>query len=482
MKRLSAATKKRLANPTQSTFRKGLTSKYFFVYLYCYYGQKLKLPPAGFHIDLINDLQSVERFIAVMGFRGCAKSTILEAFAEWQLVTGRSRFTVWIGATDPDAKEALANIASSIRVNERLIRDYEIDIERKKHGMYDKWSEGQLSIGGCTIIARSRGQKLRGRKFEDERINTIIVDDLEDTDAVKTAEKRKATRVWFFAEVINATAQGVLGDDVKIVMLGNLVHKDCLIANLMKREDIVRVHKVPLLDEDGNIAWTGLYPNMAAVEKEKEKVMLAGEGLGHVIWNREYLLKLVDEDDQVIKREDIHTYDDSWLQRPKLKGGVGVDLAISEKETADYTAMIKGCIVENDYGERRLLVMKNNVKARMDFPTTMAKAKSQRQTMPEGTVFFVEDVAYQKAAIQVMERNGIPVQGMTVSKDKRSRLVAVSGYIKSGMVMFPENETDDVADLIEQLIAFGMQEHDDMVDGLVHLIDGLLNTDTVYFA
>jgi predicted phage terminase large subunit-like protein len=221
---------------------------------------------------------------------------------------------------------------------------------------------------------------------------------------------------------------------------------------------------------------------MAAVEKEKEKVMLAGEGLGHVIWNREYLLKLVDEDDQVIKREDIHTYDDSWLQRPKLKGGVGVDLAISEKETADYTAMIKGCIVENDYGERRLLVMKNNVKARMDFPTTMAKAKSQRQTMPEGTVFFVEDVAYQKAAIQVMERNGIPVQGMTVSKDKRSRLVAVSGYIKSGMVMFPENETDDVADLIEQLIAFGMQEHDDMVDGLVHLIDGLLNTDTVYFA
>lgn len=481
MRRLSQKAKERLANPDEIEFRVAMTTAHFHVYLFCYLGKKLALRPADFHRGLIDDLQSLERFIAVMGFRGCAKSTILEAFAEWQLVTGRSAFSVWIGATDPDAKEAIANIASSIRSNNLLITDYGIDIERKKHGMYDKWSEGQLTINKCTIIARSRGQKLRGRKFEDTRINTIIVDDLEDTEAVKTAEKRKNTRIWFFAEVINATAQGVLGDDVKIVMLGNLVHKDCLIANLMKN-DVVKVHRIPLLDEEGKIAWKGLYPDMEAVEKEKAKVMLAGKGLGTIIWNREYLLKLIDEDDQIIKSADIHYYDDSWLQRPKIRGGVGVDLAISEKQTADYTTMIKGCIVENDYGERRLLVMKNNVKARMNFQATIEKAKEVNVTMPEGTVFFVEKVAYQQVAIEVMERNGLPVEPMTVSRDKRARLVSVSGYIKSGMVMFPEGDEQDILDLIEQLLAFGIDEHDDMVDGLVHLIDGLLNTDTVYFA
>jgi len=481
MLRLTKKAIDKLLSPNERDFRVAMTAEYFHVYLFVYLNNKLKLKPADFHRDLINDLQGVERFIAVMGFRGCAKSTILEAYAEWILVTGRSPFTVWIGATDTDAKESIANIASSIRENELLIQDYNIDIDRKKHGMYDKWSEGQLTLNRCTIIARSRGQKLRGRKFEDDRITTIIVDDLEDIEAVKTAEKRKATRIWFFAEVINATAQGVLGESVKIVMLGNLVHKDCLIANLMKSDD-VRVHRIPLIDEDGKITWTGLYPDMESVEKEKRKVMLAGKGLGHIIWNREYLLKLVDDEDQVIKREDIHTYTDDWLQRPKLRGGVGVDLAISEKSTADYTAMIKGCIVENDYGERRLLIMKNNVKQRMDFATTMEKAKQQRLVMPEGSVFFVEDVAYQKSAIQVMQRNGLPVEGMTVSKDKRSRLVAVSSYIKSGMVMFPENETEDIIEMIEELLAFGIDEHDDMVDALVHLINGLLNTDTVYFA
>lgn len=466
---------------TDKQFRIAMTTEWFHVYLFCYLGSKLKLRPADFHKNLIQDLQSVERFIAVMGFRGCAKSTILEAYAEWILVTGRAKFTVWIGATDPDAKEAIANIASSIRENTLLISDYNIDIERKKHGMYDKWSEGQLTINKCTIVARSRGQKVRGRKFQDARIDVIIVDDLEDTEAVKTAERRKNTRVWFFAEVINATAQGILGDNVKIVMLGNLVHKDCLIANLMLSDE-VRVHRIPLIDEDGKITWKGLYPNMEAVEKEKRKVMLAGKGLGHIIWNREYLLKLVDEEDQIIKREDIHRYDDSWLQRPKLKGGVGVDLAISQKETADYTTMLKGVIVENDYGERRLLIMKNNVKARLDFASTISRAKELRLVMPEGAMFFVEKVAYQQAAIEVMERNGIPVTPMTVSKDKRSRLIAISSYIKSGMVMFPEDETQDIIDLIEQLIGFGIEEHDDMVDGLIHLVNGLLNTDTVYFA
>jgi phage terminase large subunit-like protein len=50
------------------------------------------------------------------------------------------------------------------------------------------------------------------------------------------------------------------------------------------------------------------------------------------------------------------------------------------------------------------------------------------------------------------------------------------------MVMFPENETEDIIEMIEELLAFGIDEHDDMVDALVHLINGLLNTDTVYFA
>jgi len=451
--------------------RMALTSESFLGYLFIYHSEEFPLPPADFHIDLVRDLEGVKKFIAVMAYRGSAKSTILEKYAEWILVTLRSKFTVWIGATSDDAKESVANIIASIEDNDLVCSDYDIVPRSSTRGIADKWSEGQISVNGATIIARSRMQKLRGRKYKNQRINVIIVDDLEDLDAVKTLEKRKKTRVWFYSEVINAMKQGVLGKDIRMVMLGNLVHKDCLIANLMKDDD-VQGYKVPIVDDEGNISWPAMYPTMDDVDAQKKIAMLAGKGLGAIIWAREYMLKLVEEDDQVIKSDDLHYYDDNWLQRKKLRGGVGVDLAISKKETADYTAMTKMVEVENDYGEKRYLVLKNNIKARLGLSETVGEAKMIQAMMPESTIFYVEQVMYQQAAIEMFQKKGLITIGMTVSKDKRARLMAIAPYIESGIVLFPKDGADDI---IEELLGFGIEEHDDQVDSLVHVIDGMLN-------
>lgn len=465
--------------------RVALATKYFFYYCQIYMNDKFQLDFADFHLDIFNTLVGVEKFIAVMGFRGSAKSTILEAFAEWSIVTGKTRFAIWIGATGNDATSSIGNIRSSIEENVLLQSDFDIVIEKKRSKTgTEKWNDNQLTIKGNTILARSRGQKVRGLKFGSERIGLIIVDDLEDVESTRTMEKRKKTREWFFTEVVPATKQGVLGDDVKVVMLGNLVHRDCLIAYLVNNPDIVKVHKFALFGGDGreieeNITWKALYPNMDAVAEEKKKVMLSGAGMGHIIWQREYLLKLVDEEDQIIKREDIQYYPIEWLQKPTQQGGVGVDLAISQKQNADYTAMTKGVNVNNDYGERRLLILPNNLKGRYDFSTTIQKAKDLKAAMPMGTVFYVEKVAYQQSAIEVMERNGLVCRPMTVTTDKRSRLIAVSSWIKSGMVLFPKDGADDI---IEQLINFGIDEHDDQVDSLIHLINGMLGGNHIVLA
>lgn len=485
MIKLSKTIEERILDPRESALRVSIASESFFNYCRIYCGDKFILPPALFHHEIFNSLSGVKKFIAIMGFRGSAKSTILEAFAEWTLVTQRVKFTIWIGATGNDSEQSIGNIRSSIESNLLLKNDFSITLDKQKDTGTKQWTNKNLQIKGCLVTARSRGAKnIRGTKFGNERVGLIIVDDLENTDSTRTKESREKTRNWFFSEVVPATKQGVLGDDVKVIMLGNLVHRDCLISYLVERPDIVEVIKFSLFGGDGkekleNITWPALYPTIEAIQEEKKKVMLSGAGMGNIIWQREYLLQLVDEEDQIIKQEDIVYYDDSWLQRPKIRGGVGVDLAISEKSTADYTAMTKGVMVENDYGEQRLLIMKNNVKDRMDFSSTIQRAKDIKFYMPEGTVFGVEDVGYQRSAIQVMERNGLPVVPMKVTKDKRSRLVAVSSYIKSGMVMFPKNGADDI---IEELLGFGIDEHDDQVDSLIHLINLLLNTETVFFA
>lgn len=446
----------------------------FFHFLTLYIAGRFELEPAYFHKDMIEALDSVDdmdKYLAIIGFRGSAKSTILEAFAIWSMLNGRHNFIVYMGATIDDAKRSLANIRNEIEENPELLHDFNIQLDdAKSHGFREKWSETQLTIRNCTIIAKSRGQKIRGAKFKRARIDLIIGDDLEDVKDAETAEKRKKTRQWFFTEVLPATKQGVMADNVKVVLLGNLVHRDCLIKHLAKGK-IVRTLEFGVLDDEGNITWPALYPDMDALNAEKEKVLLAGEGMGAVIWAREYLLKEADAEDMIITLDDIKYYPDEFLQRRAEAAGVGFDFAISKKQTADFTAAVKGMDVRNDEGERRLCIMPGVLEERLNFEETITEAVAINESMPHGTKFYPEKVAYQEAAIEIMEKNGITCVRMPSTTDKRSRAIAACFYVKNGRVLFPRTGAEK---LINNLLGFGIEPHDDLTDAFSNLVLGIV--------
>lgn len=446
----------------------------FFHFIMNYLQDDFELDPADFHKEMIDALDSVDdlnKYLSILGFRGSAKSTILEAFALWSLINEKHNFIIYLRSTIDDAKMSLANIRGRIEDNKEIQEDFNIVLDNEKsHDFREKWSEAQITVGKCTIMARSRLQKIRGKKFKNARIDLIIGDDLEDVKDADTQEKRVANRKWFFAEVLPATKQGVLADNVKVILLGNLVHRDCLIKHFSKAPN-VKALEFWIYNKDGSISWPGLYPNEEAVQAEKEKVLIAGEGLGQVIWAREYLGKEVDEEDMVIKLEDIKYYPDEWLQRKAQCAGVGVDLAISKKQTADYTAMVKGMEVLNDEAQRRLLVLPGSVEARLGFSETITKAVEIDEEMPQGTKWYVEKVAYQQSAIEIMEKNGLNVVPMPSTADKRSRISSACFYAKSGRVLFPRTGAEKV---IASLTGFGIEEHDDSADAFADLVLGIV--------
>jgi hypothetical protein len=311
----------------------------FFHFCVLYLSENFELEPAVFHKDILDALDSVndvDKFLSIMGFRGCAKSTILEAFAIWSMLNEKHNYIVWIGNTMDDSKESLANIKAEIEENDDLRADFDIYLvdDEKTSGqnvITKKWSEKQLIIGDCTIVAKSRMGKVRGKKFKKARIDLIICDDLEDIETSDTVEKRITTRKWFYTEVMQATKQGTLSTNTKVVMLGNLVHRDCLVKQF-GQSDKVKFFQFPLLDEDGNITWKALYPDMEAVENKKQEVLMAGEGMGHVIWAREYLLKDADEEDMVLSLNDIQYYpDECYKENHYLQGLVLTSLYLKNK-------------------------------------------------------------------------------------------------------------------------------------------------------
>lgn len=157
-------------------------------------------------------------------------------------------------------------------------------------------------------------------------------------------------------------------------------------------------------------------------------------------------------DDQIIRPEHIQYYEQLPEEYNRAKIGHGIDLAISQRETADYTAIVTAYTYYLDNKKAKIFIQPDPVNSRMDFHITMGKV--MEITLKDlWHTFFVEDVGYQKAAIQEMERYGLDVQAMKPLGDKSARLQVADNYIKNGTVLFPRKGCED---LINQLINFGV--------------------------
>ena len=69
--------------------------------------------------------------------------------------------------------------------------------------------------------------------------------------------------------------------------------------------------------------------------------------------------------------------------------------------------------------------------------------------------------------IDFVKRRGVPAEGVSPGgNDKRARLISVSEFIKQ-KVEFPRKGAEK---LINQVLYFGIERHDDLVDALVILV------------
>jgi predicted phage terminase large subunit-like protein len=92
------------------------------------------------------------------------------------------------------------------------------------------------------------------------------------------------------------------------------------------------------------------------------------------------------------------------------------------------------------------------------------------------TKLFIEDVGYQQSLIQHLNKNNTPAEGVKVSgQDKRARLALVTHLIQQNKVLFP---TEGAEELIQQLVGFGVERHDDLADAFSLLLIKIIDFDS----
>jgi predicted phage terminase large subunit-like protein len=138
---------------------------------------------------------------------------------------------------------------------------------------------------------------------------------------------------------------------------------------------------------------------------------------------------------------------------------VGVDLAISQKQSADYTAIV---VVERE-GDVDYVV--HAERGRWTFRETLERIR----TMAQGAAAVaIEAVQYQAAVVEELVRTTtLPVVPVRPDRDKVTRFLPVLTRIEHGALRFSPALPSW---FFEELLSFPETEHDDAVDALVYAV------------
>lgn len=447
--------------------RRSLAKESFYYFFHIYFHHHAEFETAPFQKEMMELLENdMEKLLVFVAFRGSAKSTIVSmAYVIWSILGKQNiKYILLASQTQSQVRQLLTNIRAELETNELLKKDFGNLADKNKD-----WHNQSLVITSyrARISAVSTGESVRGLKHEQYRPQLIICDDVENLESVKTLDQRDKTYQFITGELISA---GVL--ETKIVVVGNLLHYDSVIQRLEKeiingkRKGVFKEY--PLLDSKRNPLWHSRYPTENHIKELQLKIG------NELTFQREFMLKIIPDSQQVVHPDWIKYYheDPEHLFDIHQRTATGVDLAISMKDSADYTAMVSASLYQ-DKDNYYIYILPHPVNDRLTFPETVEKIKKISSELGNGyfTPVYIEQVGYQEALVQQLDNEGVPVEGVPVINDKRTRLSLVSKHIKNGTIQFPMQGCDE---LIMQILGFGAEKYDDLMDAFCLVVLKLL--------
>ncbi len=399
-----------------------------------------------------------------------------------------------VSDTETQACQFLGAMKQELSENKDLISLFGIKLNEKGEAAFIKDSESDVIVEmndghRFRIQAKGSEQKLRGMLWNGQRPDLIIGDDLENDEIVMNQDRREKFRKWFYGALVPC-----LSANGQIRLVGTILHADAALERLMPQEHdkltVVEDLKQYSLRKTGwkSVKYRAhsrdyskiLWPERWSEEKlRQERQNYIDMGLPDV-YSREFLNIPIDDSVAYFKKGDFlsQTEDDKKL---RMHYYVTADLAISEKERADYSVFAVGGV-----DEYKKLHIVNIIRERMDgreiVDTILAL---QRAYEPE--CFGIEEGQISKAIgpflMEEMHARGVyanihPMKHM--SQDKPMRARAIQARMRAKSVKF-DKAADWYPMLEEEMTRFPRDRHDDQVDAMAwlgHLLTKMVEAPT----
>lgn len=376
---------------------------------------KLRTPKDG---DLDSPLEPapkgwVNHRINLMAPRNHAKSTCFTVVNSLWLIGNNPNIRILIvSASAMQAQGFLREIKDKILKSPKYRQVFGDLFPEEANSPGEKWTSSEIIVRRSvshkdpTVTALGSGGPILSK-----RADVIICDDILSVENTRTSAQREKIKQWY-----NEVLLPVLEPDGVVINIGTAWNLEDLLHEQVKnpRADVRKRYKAIL--PNGESLWPERWP----IEKLQE----LKEEIGSIAFSKSYLNEAISSEDAVFKS--------SWIDEAKKKGrdrkllynlegqdqqkmtvAMGVDLAISQKETGDYTAF--AVVGEMEDGTKIPLYL---AQEKLTFAQTQEMIKDLYQRFNPALIK-VESNAYQAALVRDMQDNtSLPIKGYSTGGEK----------------------------------------------------------------
>jgi hypothetical protein len=215
---------------------------------FAYYFEKYATSaPAPFHKKATKRIIKNQRHWEVRAWsRELAKSarTMMESIY-LSLVKKEVRNALMISSSEDNAERLLLPYKLCFELNERIINDYGNLITP------GSWKSYEFIIkSGTSFRAVGAGQSPRGTRYENYRVDLILIDDIDTDEECRNPDRVKEKFKWIQEAVIPTVS---VSGRYRIIMCGNLISINCCVEYARKLASYVDI--VNIRDENGLSSW-----------------------------------------------------------------------------------------------------------------------------------------------------------------------------------------------------------------------------------
>lgn len=445
---------------------------------------------ADFHREWWGLCCSDDKFVAICAPRGHSKSTTITiTYTLAEVLFRQRKYVLIVADTEAQASLFLGQIKQILYDSSEIHQLFGLQMGSK--GVeFIKDTETDIIVKfqdqtQFRIVAKGAEQKLRGMLWNGQRPDLIVIDDLMNEELVANKDRRDKLRRWVYGSLIPCRSEKGI-----IRFVGTPMNLDDPLEALMPKENAkttiiedLKTYSTKKIGMWRSVKYRAHNFDYSAILWKERKTKAFFEELRNdfqeqgipEVYACEYLCNPVDDSIRYFRKGDFLHMTEEDRKKNKTYY-ITADLAISQKDRADYTAIVVGGMDSN--GQLHIV---NVIRERLSGDEIVATLLAM-QRIYNPLAVGIEDTQISKAIgpylnRAMMEEN--TYMNVTMLKphrqDKMQRARSIQARMRASMVKF-DKQADWWLTFEDECMSFPRARHDDVVDALAYqgiLIDSM---------